>query len=291
MKGIVYVKFPKAGLGNLLLVWSRARVFAHINHLPMVTSPWWGFRWGAWLRGEKMKRLYWRYFRESSLIDRVGIWLKKWTSIKVIEPSVEIIQNDSKPRIYYFSQIVTNNDLFGDIRKHRDFIKKEIYELLSDSLKSKIHDYTVPVISVHIRRGDFKFGNPITPLSFFIDAIKSVRSIHNSQMPVTVFTDADMSEIEDLMILPDVYLSEKKADILDILLMSMSKVIILSQSSTFSYWGAFLSDAVILKPHTDWQQYIRSSEIYSNYPEINWKEGDEECVENLRKHYLNIQNI
>jgi hypothetical protein len=147
------------------------------------------------------------------------------------------------------------------------------------------------VISVHIRRGDFKFGNPITSLSFFIDAINSIRNVYGDELPVTIFTDAENTEIEDVLKLPAVCLSEEKPDILDILIMSMSRFIILSQSSTFSYWGAFLSDAVILKPHTDWQQYIRSSKINSNYPEINWKEGDEECVETLRKHYLNLQNI
>jgi hypothetical protein len=39
---------------------------------------------------------------------------------------------------------------------------------------------------------------------------------------------------------------EGNTDIVDLLLMSKSKVIVTSAGSTFSYWAGFLSDAVII---------------------------------------------
>jgi hypothetical protein len=37
---IVNADLPFAGLGNMLLVWARAAIFAELNHLPMVAPMW-----------------------------------------------------------------------------------------------------------------------------------------------------------------------------------------------------------------------------------------------------------
>lgn len=277
MKGVVYVKFPKTGLGNLLLIWARAKVFAHINGLQLVTSPWWGFRLGAWLRREKKKRLYWGYFKEDSWLNRINVRLRKYRLEVVHEPQVQVLDNTAKDKFFLFDQVITDNDLFGAIREHRDFIKEELLNLLNPALKEQLKNYEIPFIALHIRRGDFKFGNPITPLSFFADGINAARAAASKELPVTIFTDADRREVADLLSMPGVKLTENKPDILDILLLSKSKIIILSQSSTFSYWGAFLSDAIILKPHNDWQGNLRSGKVNNSLPEIKWQEGSEEC--------------
>ena len=146
----------------------------------------------------------------------------------------------------------------------------------------KLEWYIKPVIAIHIRRGDFKIANPLTPLSFFLDCITSIRSVTGENWPVTIFTDAHPGEIDEILRLPDTFLAEEKPDILDILLMSQSKVIVLSQSSTFSYWGAFLSDAVVLKPFDDWQKQIRNNDINRQFPEIAWRENDPACVQQLK---------
>lgn len=70
MKAKVYVKFPKTGLGNMLLVWANAFVFAKMNKMELVLSSWWGFHWGAILRKERKKRLYYNYFKETNVFKR-----------------------------------------------------------------------------------------------------------------------------------------------------------------------------------------------------------------------------
>lgn len=287
----VYVKFPKVGLGNMLLVWARAVVFAHLNHLPLITSPWWSFHPGAWKRNENKKRLYWGYFKESSYWSRLEILLNKYQYQLIEEPVVKELtaaELEGK-KIYRFDKVIVENDLFASIRDYRDLVREGIYKILKPSLLEQLKSYPPPVIAVHIRRGDFKLGNPVTPQSFFIDCINQVRSVAGENWEVTVFTDADADEISEVLALPAVTLASPKPDILDILLMSKSKVIILSQSSTFSYWGAFLSDAVILKPAGDWQQKIRDEAVNNVTPEIKWKEGDERCLEIFRS-FINNKN-
>lgn len=271
MRGIVYVKFPKTGLGNLLLIWARAKVFAHINQLPMVMSPWWGFRLGAWLRRERKKRLYWGYFKENNWLTRINTRLMGYSLETVHEPKVQLLDKTELGKFFLFDQVITDNDLFGDIRAHRNFIKEEIFEMLNPTVKEKLKTYESPVFSLHIRRGDFKYGNPITPLSFFAEGIKAVRTAFNKELPVTIFTDAQRNEVADLLEIPGVKLAENKPDIVDILLLSKSKVIMLSQSSTFSYWGAFLSDAIVIRPYGDWQTLISSHE--GTYKEIKWDQS------------------
>ena len=87
----VYIKFPKTGLGNLLLVWARGVVFAKMNGIHYYSSSWWGLRWGALLRGEQKKRLYWGYFIETSLKKQIQLSLKYHFGKTIIEPPLQII--------------------------------------------------------------------------------------------------------------------------------------------------------------------------------------------------------
>lgn len=257
----VYVDLPKAGLGNLLLIWARAKAFGELNNLQVVSSSWWGIRWGAWWRAEKRKRVYWGYFKESSLLDKVQMKLRKQLGGTNINPSVELIRDSHKNSLFIFREDETQDDLFKEIRDHRQYIKVELINLLKPKWKEKLEELEKPVISVHIRRGDFKIGNPITPNRFFIECINFIRKTVKEPWPVTVFTDAENWEIADVLAMEGVRLATPNPDILDILLMSKSRIIVLSQSSTFSYWAAFLSEAIIIKPENDWQGDLRPAEI------------------------------
>jgi hypothetical protein len=283
-KAKVYVQFPKTGLGNMLLVWSRAFVFAQINGLPFITSGWGGIRWGAWIRWERKKRTYWGYFKENTFWERAQLAFQR-RSFKIIrEPGIEQIALDENEKsLFLFDQVYTDNDLFAPLRGRRTLVRQGIMDILLPAMKQRLHEYNPPVISVHIRRGDFKFGNPITPTDFFINSIQLAREISGKELPVTVFTDASPEEIKDVLALPNVKLTDDKPDILDILLMSKSKVIVLSRSSTFSYWGAFLSDAIIIKPEEDWQNSLRPAEVNQNIFEGKVNFQDLDSIENLKK--------
>jgi len=58
---------------------------------------------------------------------------------------------------------------------------------------------------------------------------------------------------------------------------------VLSQSSTFSYWGAFLSDAIVIRPAGDWQENIRPLEVNVRVFEGKVDFDDEYSVMHLKK--------
>lgn len=274
----VFVKFPKTGLGNMMLVWAKGVVFSKLNQLDYVTSSWWGFHWGALIRREKRNRLYWGYFIESSWFNICAVQIKKIVCKTIFDPPVTK-RDVNKKDIFIFKSVITTQDLFGDIRDYKDVVKNELYNILSPKMHAQLLNYKSPIIGIHIRRGDFKLGNPITPLSFFINGIKLVREASGIILPVTIFTDASSDEIGDILLMPEVSLAEEKADILDILLLSKSKILFLSKSSSFSYWGAYLSDAIVIRPENDWQQKIKNNN--SEYQELFWAESNVQLTNSL----------
>lgn len=277
----VYVKFPKVGLGNMLLVWARAIVFARLNNLTCFTSSWWGLHWGALFRREKKKRLYRNYFVETPLWQRWVIQL--CCAVKKVQndpPVKKVIESNSKKtEVYLFNKVLTGGDVFGDIRDHDLLVKEELDKLLTAAMKSKLKEYKIPVIGVHIRRGDFKLGNQTTSLEYFIKGIQVIRTILDEEVPVTVFTDAYEHELVELLQLPNIHIAEDKPDILDILLLSKSRIMILSRSSTFGYWAAYLSNAVVIRPSNDWQPLIKNEG--NGYREIKWNYENEESTTDM----------
>lgn len=268
------MKFPKTGLGNMLLLWARAIVFARLNQFEFFTSPWWGFRWGALVRREQKKRLYWHYFRETPLSKRILVFLNIKFKRIVVEPKLEVLSENelNNKSLYLFNRVMTDYDLFGPLMAYNKIISDELYRALHPSKKKLLSTYETPVIGIHVRRGDFKMGSTLTPNLFFIEGIKTIRQICGQEFPVTVFTDASKGELADILSLPGIKIAEEKADILDILLLAKSKILFLSAGSSFGYWGAFLSDAFVIRPENDWLQSIkRNGSAKEGYFEMKWQ--------------------
>ena len=290
MKSKVFVKFPRTGLGNMMLIWARGIVLSKTYNIPLVCSLWYGLRLGPILRNEPKKRFYWGYFKETPILTLLQTNFNSWFAKKEynIQPDKTISPN-RKVGYYIYNRVIIESDLFAMIRNHQPLIKSELNSLLSPGMKHELKKFNKPVISVHIRRGDFNFGPSITPIDYFIKAVKLIRENVGELWPVTIFTDARKNEIEEILNLPEVYLAEEKADILDIILMSQSKVIVLSKSSTFSYWAAFLSDAIVVRSSTDWQNRIRTPNENENYIEVEWDDdnsaSDISLINALKKNH------
>lgn len=261
----VYASFPDTGLGNKLLIWAKAFVFAQQNQLEFFCASWWGIHPGAWIRNEKQKRLYLGYFKEDGWRKRIQLFFFQRRAQIIDEPSALV--HTTTAVLYRFKTVVTAADYFATIKPYRQKVNDALYEMLQPSLQQELESMAVPVIGVHIRRGDFKFGSTLTPLSFFIDTIQTIRKAHGETLPVTVFTDAHAEELSDLLALPAINISTAKADILDILLLSRSKICVLSISSTFSFWGGFLSDGIVLKHPDEWHPVLRPAEVNAQHYE------------------------
>lgn len=244
----------------MLLVWARAYGFALEHGLELYVAGWSRLKLGPIIRNEKHKRLYWGYFRGPSVSERVGMLLRWATSKKIYEPefTARVTRQNT---LYIFHECKTNEDFFKYIKPYRNEVKTAIQNILSPALRRRLDKEEPPVIGVHIRRGDFKLGCTITPVSFFVDAIKTVRALTGELLPVTLFTDANPDEVADVLSMPAVKMATPKADILDLLLLGRSRYCIISIGSTFSFWGAFLCDGVVLKHPDEWQPDIRPADV------------------------------
>ena len=257
----------------MLLVWAKGLVFGKLNDLPVQTSSWWGIHWGAWLRNENKKRIYHHYFRETAFVQWAIAAIELKTKKIIANPVLEKLAKDEAGRhIFLFDKVIDDADLFGSVRAHRAYIRQHLFRELHPSKKTELANAVVPVISMHIRRGDFLIGNQATPLIYFMHAVERIRHFIPGHIPITIFTDAQPGEIDEILSLPGVKLADAHSDIVDLLLMSRSKLIVQSQSSTFSYWATFLSEAVAIMPKGDWQEQIRGKEY--EFPEIKWQPGD-----------------
>lgn len=259
MKKIIwtYAKLPRAGLGNKLLVWARAFVFSEINKCPFFVSNWADFKIGPFIRNEKSKRQYWGYFKKE---DQISILRKIFfLFIKArLEPDLNYFTNLSNNiNLFIFTATPDWPDYFLGLREYRNFIRIKFYSTISSKFIHRANLYAPPVIGVHVRRSDFKKNensyligrqpNTQAPNSYYINIIKKLRKFEHSEVPVTIFTDGRNSDIADLLELPFVQLAPQNSDIVDLILLSRSKYIVITPGSTFSYWAAFISEAFIIK--------------------------------------------
>jgi hypothetical protein len=275
----VFIKLPKTGLGNMLIVWARGYVFAYENNFELFVSRWWGIRLGTWLRNESRKRLYWGYFKEDNYAKRLRLFLLKPFLTSVTEPN-GILNNSGSKHLYVFDSF---GDYFHSLKPYRTEVKNALLGLLQPALRREYNSLSSPVIGIHIRRGDFKRGSDLTPNEYFINSIRVLRELSGKELPVTIFSDAAPDELSDICALPSVEMSKPKKDILDILHLSKSKICMLSIGSTFSFWSGFLNDGIVLRHPNERAPLLRPQEINTQ-----WFEGafDPDNVDETLKKQL-----
>lgn len=240
-----------------MLVWARALVFSKLNDLPLLMSPWAQLMIGPILRRETDKRFYQGvFYSQGPLTQLKRLWLERILPC-VDEPDIARRVQDHAPKsLYRFSQIPHWSDYFAGVHQHRDLIKRELLSMVVADYRRMAEILPAPVVAVHIRRGDFRELQPgedfsrvglvRTPLDYFRSQITTIHAIAGKSLPVTIFSDAKEGDLDPLLSLPDVGLATGNPAVVDMLLMSRSKVIILSAGSTFGMWAGFLSNAAVV---------------------------------------------
>jgi hypothetical protein len=238
----------------MLLVWARAAVFAELNRMPLVTTGFAALRLGPFVRFEREKRIYVADFLPPSPVDFAHAALLSRIGRVVREPPVARL-SPSERRSFSVYLYEALPDFFLSFAEHRDFVRERLLAMLTPARRRELDSATPPVIGVHVRRGDFGKLAPDhdlsrslgpTPLSFFIRLIEQTRAFVGKDLPVTVFSDGHDHELSPLLALPHVRRAESRAAIVDLLLLSRSKIVIPSAWSTFSLWSGFLADAPLL---------------------------------------------
>ena len=270
---LVICKLPKAGLGNQLFPLMHAAVFAKINNLPLMVIGYHQFKIGPYLRREKSKRKYKGFFKFEKNVFfafydemKVKYILKK--NEVIYEPQLDLSIDKNFKKVFFFEKMPTYHDYFFHLKPHRNLVIKLMGELVSSKQVKYLNGLTRPEIGVHIRMGDFrklnvgeefKGGHVRTPESYFVNIINGIRSLVGHQMEVDIFTDGFKKEFESIFELKNIEIVEGNSDLVDMLLLSKSKIIVISTGSTFSYWAGFLSNAPMIMHPDHIHSRIRAS--------------------------------
>ena len=272
----VICKLPNAGLGNQLFPLMHAYLFAQLNDLPVIVIGYHHLKVGPYLRGEKSKRTYNRFFRfQKGIIgeyfDKRRIKQLEKKSNVVVEPEVTKIDVDElENKVFVFEEIADYDDYFGRLKHHREEVKVILYSLLGSKINNKLRQQNAPVIGVHVRMGDFRklkageaycSGHVRTPLEYFVNCIIAIRKLNGHKLPVSLFSDGYKAELNEILKLGNVDLIDKNSDLVDLLLLSKSKIILPTHGSTFSAWAAFLSEAPVVLPFP-YQKPLREDHLY-----------------------------
>lgn len=254
---LVYPQLPRAGLGNMLLVWARAVLFADINSIPVVAPSWGQIRIGTYLRGERDKRYYGNLFCNKTYFSKInyayGVLNKKNVAHNPPISKFNWSNLELKRIGYYlfvFNSVPHWSDYFIDLKEYQPFIKQRLLSSIRNPVLKTIDNRPAPQIGIHIRMGDFKvlkpgddftkLGNVRTPLSWYVRVIDAIRKIAGYDVPVTLFSDGHDRELCELLNLPQVSRSPSDSALSDMLTLSKSKLLITSSGSTFSGWASYL---------------------------------------------------
>lgn len=297
----VICKLPKTGLGNQLFPMLKAIVFAHLNHLPLNITGFYKINPGVYLRKEKSKRQCTGYFifqksLAAEILDKIKNWFLTKRNNCVYGPAIERIEHKGiqDNRIFIFNNLPHWSNYFEGLKLHRQLVIDLFYSVLRPEIAKLVESKEKPIIAVHIRMGDFKklspgvdfkkVGGVRTPEQYFIDCINTIRKIHGTILPVSIFSDGSRDELKKILELPATELVEGNKDVVDLILLSKAKIVVASAGSTFSYWAGFLADAPLIMHPDHIHDSIRDSttnQLYYEGPLINLSEFPELLVKNI----------
>jgi hypothetical protein len=264
-----HARLPNAGLGNKLFVWAKAHMFSRLNGIPLQVTGWLRLQSGSVLHGLDF-RLYWNYFKR---VDEAGRRTSRYAArhYRVIsEPAVQL--KDIEPGVIYeYSQVPHWSNFFGDIREYRNEVRDALIEMLTDARVRELGRHKPPVIAANVRMGDFKklrrnedfakVGHVRTPLTYFRELIENIRTLHGAILPVEIITDGSARELGELLELPNVSMAPSRSKIVDIVMMSRSRILLCSAGSTFSYWAGFLGECALIMHPDHIHQPIRPEAV------------------------------
>ena len=229
--GIVRLGGP--GLGNLLIFYAQAIVYAHENDARIIYPTWPSIKLGPYIRREKDKRFYGDLFRHKD--DEIS-GLKKLFLL------------------LFSRKNITMCDRYMLTMKEAGLLGKSAM-IYSHLIKHNAHpEYMRNIrgsIAVHVRLGDFlrvseaalknNAENSSTPVYWYADTINKIRAVLGNNIQVYVFSDGTDEELKPLLELENcerIFCGNALNDILTIATASL----LIGSGSTFSNWARYLGN-------------------------------------------------
>ncbi|WP_293602242.1 MULTISPECIES: alpha-1,2-fucosyltransferase [unclassified Polaromonas] len=286
-----FPKLMRAGLGNMLVPWAKCYLWCVDNNAKMIDPFWTKFRLGPYIRGERDIRRYGRLFHHHHIHGLRRIYLLL-TSKKIKVENFSHIDDINRNCIIIFEGMAGFQTLLGrslEVKSELERITKKRF--LPGVMRNGF-------IGIHVRFGDYSTNNNACHeswhsrihISWYLSALREIRKQLGFDMEALVFSDGSDFELHDLLCAPNVSRSPYSESITDLLALSHAGIIIGSCSS-FSMWGAYLSQAPVV-----WKKGRRPGSVLDDINlECEWLEGekfDENFLVSLRKfHQLNNTDL
>ena len=223
------IRLGGAGLGNILLPWAAALVYAKKHNLKRIQTTWKNLKIGTFIRKERDKRMYMDLFTGRDGISGFKkFWLLNFTN-----------------KVKKFSAI---EQLFAPFVKNHEYVKEELLKIINPYHITESSKFDGNSIAIHIRMGDFAVPdnedalrnghwNYRLPMKWYISIIQKIRK--HSNLPIYIFSDAEDWELKEILAYDNCSRVYFGSAISDMLALSSCKVLIAS-ASTFSMWASFL---------------------------------------------------
>ncbi len=237
-KPVLYVRFNRCGMCNKLITWAKAYVWSQKNNADLDIAGWVHIPFGSIRRWDRS----WRWY--------VGHFKRKTRLFSGIRNDLPLIREISDPMVegarkMRFKSTPHVFDLI-ELSAYREMIVPGFYDLIRPRHLELARQAEIPDIGVHVRRGDYIGLKDALDFSYYLAQIRMIRKIAGKQLKVFLFTDGYKNELQPLLEEPDVHFFQPVNDLVDLLVLSSSKVIITTKASTYSYWAAFISNAIVL---------------------------------------------
>lgn len=261
----------------MLSPWARCYLWCKDSRVPMIAPMWTQVRIGPYLRCEKDKRQYQRYFHHTGYISGPQRLLLL-TALRRIPEGEVLGSGNTAAGVVVFRGM---HGLFSTISSRHAEVLAELKRITKPVYLST----GVPrsgFIGIHVRRGDFSASldtefirrgarNLRIPIRWYISCLKTIRKDLGLDVQAIVFSDGTEPELRELLNLPNVRLYQGPA-ITSLLAMSEASGIITS-GSTFSIWGSFLGQVPsVWYPGQRRMHVISSDEQGTLEPE--WERGE-----------------
>lgn len=252
MIGVEYQR--TAGLGNKLFPVARAIIAAKAVGLPIVDPLWFSPRGAGITRGGVDRSAFlgkiwlFRNFKRipnsRSFVNQFSV--RERVRVSDLDEFYFLFERYNSTVFYEFAWDTAHN--FADLISHRDFIKQELFQMARPRLPELEHGR---FIAVNLRLGndfvasDFDgSGFRRNPDDFWSPALRKVKAETGIDKAVLI-SDGSENQIRALFgqYTKGIKIAQNRKAIEDLWILANSTAMIGTGNSSFSAWGAFLSNA------------------------------------------------
>lgn len=259
----VYPVFARGtGLGNRLFQWARAKVYCYTCCGKFVSPIWLRCSPGHFLRGTVPLNQYLGRIALARLFqhDPRDIYALRLPCLAIRNTVIHETNMNFSDALAIHSKLLylvnSTEDSFAKLNDHQERLHNDLLLIVAKPHLRRVDQMPSFPIGINIRLGK-DFGLPPkpydteseyewvgwlqqTPLSWFVETLQQIRICCGWDVPAVVVSDGSKAQLHPLLELPNVKHLAPSNAIVDLLVLSRTRLLLGSGSSSFSAWAAFL---------------------------------------------------